>query len=90
MTGQSAADASYALSKRVMGAEVTKSFRLRAGEPFLYFTHRFIGGTGSVPASHQAMISVADKAAISYSPKAMTFTGDQPPESDPDGRFKER
>ena len=37
----------------------------------------------SIPVSHHAMIRVTEKAAISYSPKAMVFTGDQPPESDP-------
>jgi hypothetical protein len=87
LTGQSneveAAEATYRLSRPVMGAEVTKSLRLRAGEPFLYVEHQFTGGTGHVPVSHHAMIRVTDKAAISYSPKAMVFTGDQPPESDP-------
>ena len=81
--GQGAAEATYALSHLVMGAEVTKSFRLRAGEPFLYVAHQFTGGTGRIPVSHHAMIRVSGKAAISYSPKAMVFTGDQPPESDP-------
>lgn len=80
--GQGATEATYTLSHPVMGAEVTKSFRLRAGEPFLYVAHQFTGGAGSIPVSHHAMIRVSEKAAISYSPKAMVFTGDQPPESD--------
>lgn len=81
--GSDTAEATYTLSQPVMGAEVTKRFRLRAGEPFLYVAHQFAGGEGSIPVSHHAMIRVTDKAAISYSPKAMVFTGDAPPESDP-------
>lgn len=83
VTASSAANATYTLSRPVLGAEVTKRLELRAGQPFLYVTHQFSGGGGSIPASHHAMIRVAGTAALSYSPKAMVFTGDQPQESDP-------
>ena len=53
LTAQSAgpdtAEATYTLSQPVMGAEVTKRFRLRAGEPFLYVAHQFTGGGGQHP-----------------------------------------
>ena len=81
--GRETAEATYTLSRPVMGAEVTKRFAWRAGEPFLCVTHEFTGGTGSIPVSHHAMIRVSGTAALSYSPKAIVFTGDQPQESDP-------
>jgi hypothetical protein len=81
----SAADAMLMaeLRPRVMGATVRKTLRFRSGEPFLYITHGFAGGTGRVPVSHHAMIHVETTARLSYSPKALYYTPDHPPESDP-------
>jgi hypothetical protein len=77
------AEADYVLTQPVMGAEVKKALRFRAGEPFLYVMHAFTGGIGQIPASHHAMIHVAGRVALSYSPKALFFTPDAPPETDP-------
>lgn len=82
-SGAALAEATFTLSRPVMGAEVTKRLRFRAGEPFLYIAHTFTGGSGRLPIGHHAMIRVADTAAISYSPKALVFTGDDAPETDP-------
>jgi hypothetical protein len=77
------AEADYILTQRVMGAEVKKALRFRAGEPFLYVMHTFEGGSGQIPVSHHAMIRANGRAALSFSPKALFFTPDGPPEPDP-------
>ncbi len=77
------AEADYVLSRPVMGATVKKALRFRAGEPFLYVMHAFEGGSGQIPTSHHAMIHAGGTAALSFSPKALYFTPDGPPESDP-------
>ncbi len=81
-TGENA-EADYVLSRPVMGAAVKKALRFRAGEPFLYVMHAFEGGSGQIPVSHHAMIRAGGTAAVSFSPKALYFTPDGPPESDP-------
>jgi hypothetical protein len=77
------AEADYALSRPVMGAEVKKALRFRAGEPFLYVMHTFEGGNGQIPVSHHAMIRASGTAALSFSPKVLFFTHEGPPEPDP-------
>lgn len=71
------------LSRRIMGATVTKSLRFRNGEPFLYISDSFTGGHGEIPVGHHAMIHVDTSANLSFSSKAMYFTPDTPPEGDP-------
>jgi hypothetical protein len=80
-TGETA-EVDYLLSRPVMGAEVKKALRFRAGEPFLYVLHAFEGGSGQVPVSHHAMIRATGTAALSFSPKALYFTPDGAPEPD--------
>lgn len=75
-------EARFVLSRPVLGAEVVKTLRFRAGEPFLYQSHAFTGGRGRLPVSHHAMIRAAGQAALSFSPKALAFTG-EPLETDP-------
>jgi hypothetical protein len=76
------AEADYALSRPVMGAQVRKALRFRAGEPFLYVMHTFTGGSGHIPVSHHAMIHANGTAALSFSPKALFFTPEEAPEPD--------
>jgi hypothetical protein len=77
------ATAEYTLSRDVLRAKVTKTLAFRAGEPFLYMTHSFAGGTGHIPIGHHAMIRVSGTAALSFSPKRVFFTPDGAPEPDP-------
>jgi hypothetical protein len=75
--------AEFVLSRAVLGAAVTKRLALREGHPFLYVAHNFDGGSGALPVSHHAMIRVADRANVSFSPKTLFFTPDVAPEPDP-------
>jgi hypothetical protein len=77
-----AAEARFILARDVQGAEVTKTLRFRAGEPFLYIEHAFTGGAGEMPIGHHAMIRVMGTAALSFSPKQSFFT--PPGSAEPD------
>lgn len=81
--GVSGAEARFVLSRDVQGAEVTKTLRFNAGQPFLYLEHAFRGGKGDIPIGHHAMIRVTGTAALSFSPKQSYFTPPGPAEGDP-------
>jgi hypothetical protein len=71
------------LDRPVMGARLAKDLVLMPGSPFLYQTHTFIGGTGTVPVANHAMLAVPDGALLSFSPRAWFETAPDPQESDP-------
>ena len=53
----------------VQGATVVKELALSDGHPFVYQRHLFIGGSGTLPVSNHAMISVPNGAKLSFSRK---------------------
>ncbi len=53
----------------VSGATLIKELSVEDGQPFLYQRHLFIGGTGALPVSNHAMISVPNGAKLSFSRK---------------------
>lgn len=73
----------YRLDRRIMGAMVEKTFRLRDGHPFLYETHAFIGGEGAIPIANHAMTHLPAGGTLSFSPKQWAATPDQALEPDP-------
>lgn len=76
------------LDRTVMGAVVEKTLTLRDGHPFLYQEHRFLGGSGDLPASHHVMGIMADGGKLAFSPKRFGETPEQPLEPDPSrGRY---
>lgn len=77
------ATALFRLRKRVLGATVEKRLTLRRGHPFLYQTHVFQGGTGSVPVANHAMAALPDGGRLVFSPKARIETPETAPEPDP-------
>lgn len=83
VTGSDGTSITARLTRQVMGAEVTKRLAFRPGEPFLYQTHTFSGGSGRVPISHHAMIDTKGTAALSFSPKAVYFTPPRTRPADP-------
>jgi hypothetical protein len=83
VTGADATSLTATLPRPVMGATVSKTLQFRPGEPFLYQSHTFTGGTGEIPIGHHAMIHASRPAALSFSPKALWFTANSVPEPDP-------
>jgi hypothetical protein len=79
----------YRLERPVMGAVVEKALTLRDGHPFLYETHTFIGGHGSLPVANHAMTRFPAGGRLSFSPKAFAETPRRAPEPDP-GRGRSR
>jgi len=75
--------ATYVLEQPVFGAQVTKRFTLVADHPFLYQSHRFSGGAGSLPIAHHAMVHVPGGARLSFSKKQFGATPTSPLETDP-------
>lgn len=73
----------YRLKQQVAGARLEKTIALRAGEPVVYQTHVFTGGTSRLPIAHHAMIRVPGGARLSFSPKTGGRTTAAPPETDP-------
>lgn len=57
------------LEGEVQGATVVKELALSDGHPFVYQRHLFIGGSGALPVSNHAMISVPNGAKLSFSRK---------------------
>lgn len=57
------------LDGAVQGATLVKELSVTDGHPFLYQRHLFIGGSGSLPVSNHAMISVPNGAKLSFSRK---------------------
>lgn len=73
----------YRLKQQVSGARLEKTIAVRPGEPVVYQSHVFEGGTGRLPIAHHAMIRVPGGARLSFSPKSGGRTMAAPPESDP-------
>lgn len=67
----------------VQGATVQKHLQVRNYHPFVYQTHTFIGGEGTVPVANHANVSVPNGATISTSRKRVWETPADPQESDP-------
>jgi hypothetical protein len=57
------------LDGAVQGANVVKELSVTGGQPFVYQRHLFIGGSGALPVSNHAMISVPNGAKLSFSRK---------------------
>lgn len=66
--------ASWVLERKVMGATVTKHWRLHDDDPFLYQEHRFEGGAGRISLAHHVMIDVRDGAKLVLSARAHAET----------------
>lgn len=71
------------LRDRVQGATLTKHLRVVAGQPFVYQSHVFTGGHGSISAANHAMVALPQGGLISFSPKRDFRTPATPPEADP-------
>jgi hypothetical protein len=57
------------LDGAAQGATVVKELSVTDGHPFVYQRHLFIGGSGALPVSNHAMISVPSGAKLSFSRK---------------------
>jgi hypothetical protein len=75
--------ATFKLSRTVMTAMLTKTLTVRDGHPFLYQSHRFTGGAGSLPVAYHAMIDLPNGGLISVSPKLRAQTPHDALEPDP-------
>jgi len=71
------------LLRPVQGATVVKEVVLRAGHPFVYQRHVFLGGEGRVPVANHANVSVPNGGLIRTSKKSHWETPGDPQESDP-------
>ena len=69
------------LDGAVQGASVVKELSVEANQPVLYQRHLFIGGTGGLPASNHAMLSVPNGAKLSFSRKRWWETLPEPLET---------
>jgi hypothetical protein len=69
------------LEGAVRGATVVKELSLSDDHPFVYQRHLFIGGTGALPVSNHAMISVPNGARLAFSRKRWWETLAAPPET---------
>ena len=58
------------LPKDVQGATLTKRLHVQDGHPFLYETHVFQGGSGTVSVANHAMVTLPGGGLIAMSPKA--------------------
>ncbi|MDX8465678.1 hypothetical protein RFM26_08285 [Mesorhizobium sp. VK23B] len=75
--------ASFELCRKILGARVVKKLTVRDGHPFLYQSHHFSGGSGTLPIAYHAMVDLPRGGAISVSPKTLARTADGPLESEP-------
>ena len=83
-TGSSGAmTARYELERRIVGARLVKELTVRAGHPFLYQRHIFIGGEGAIPVANHAMTRFDAPGSISFSPKLFGETPGTALEPDP-------
>jgi hypothetical protein len=71
------------LDRRVSGAVLTKTLRLRDGHPFVYQTHVFHGGSGRVPVANHANVSLLSGGLIRTSAKHHWETPGTVMEGDP-------
>ena len=67
----------------VNGALLTKSLFVQDDHPFLYQSHIFHGGLGSVSAANHAMLSLPNGGFLRYSPKQFFLTLSTAPETEP-------
>lgn len=74
--------ARFRLDRRVAGAVVEKHWTLRDNHPFLYQEHRFVGGTGTIPMAHHAMVDLRTGGLLCFSPKLWAETPTTPLEQD--------
>ena len=70
--------AKLTLEKTILGAKLEKEMLLLAGAPFLYQTHRFVGGEGSLPVAHHVMTRMKAGALFCHSPIDYAWTHDEP------------
>ena len=75
------ARATFALDRRVAGAEIEKDWTLIDGHPFLYQRHRFRGGEGRIPVAHHTMVDLSRGGEILLSPKRLYETPGERPEA---------
>jgi len=71
------------LTHTVQGARVAKTVTLRDAHPFVYQSHLFEGGRGTISAANHAMVSLPGGGVLSFSPKAEYRTPPSAPEPDP-------
>ncbi|MBC7739373.1 MAG: hypothetical protein H7245_19695 [Candidatus Saccharibacteria bacterium] len=71
------------LAHTVQGATLTKRLRVEPGHPFLYQSHSFVGGEGTISAANHAMVTLPHGGLLSFSPKAHFRTPATAPEPDP-------
>ena len=71
------------LDHSVMGASVAKHLSLSDDHPFLYQSHSFTGGQGSISTANHAMISLPKGGHLRFSPKRWFETPAGAPENDP-------
>jgi hypothetical protein len=69
------------LQGEVQGATVVKELSVADDHPFVYQRHLFIGGTGALPVSNHAMVSVPNGAKLSFSRKRWWETLAEPLET---------
>ncbi len=70
------------LTKPVQGATVTKELWLCPDQPFVYQRHTFVGGSGRVPVSNHANVSLPNGGLIRTSAKQSWVTPPSPLEPD--------
>ncbi|MDW4499948.1 hypothetical protein R5H30_18290 [Sulfitobacter sp. D35] len=71
------------LDRKVHGATLTKTLRVRDGHPFVYQSHVFENGTGRVSVANHANVSLKSGGLIRTSAKSHWETPRTPQESDP-------
>ena len=72
------------LKRTVQGAILIKELSVEDGHPFIYQRHTFVGGSGTIPVSNHACVSVADGALIRCSAKSAWYSPASPLETDPE------
>lgn len=71
------------LSCPIQGATLIKELSVRDGHPFVYQRHIFVGGSGRLPVSNHANLSLPNGGLIRTSAKQVWETPATPQESDP-------
>ena len=74
------------LSRPVLGARLLKRIELRPGHAVVYQRHTFVGGSGSLPLGHHAMLRVPEKVYLGFADWVWGGTPPAPPETPPKGR----
>ncbi len=71
------------LDRTINGASLSKEIILRGDHPVVYQRHVFVGGTGSIPVAHHAMVHVPGGARLSFSTKDFGATPSEALHHDP-------